>query len=107
VEPGTYKTDIIKHEVERSGIGAHILHFTAHAKDPDEVTVAVEQQALFEPNTKRRYLVVPFEQQARLTIHTAIDRLVELNERQPYTYVRDTLVKMLDEALERTQPRGK
>jgi hypothetical protein len=36
-----------------------------------------------------------------------MEKLVELNERQPYTYDRDTLVKMLDEALDRTRSPGK
>ena len=106
VEPGSYKSDIFKNEVQRSGTGKEVLDYAAHAKDPDEVAAAVEQ-ALFEPNPKRRYMVVPDEQQARLTIGTQIEKLVELNDRQSYTYDRDTLVKMLDEALARTRPPGK
>jgi hypothetical protein len=51
-----------------------------------------------------RSRVVPNEQQARITIRTEMEKLVELNERQHYTYDRDTLVKMLDEALDRTRP---
>jgi hypothetical protein len=35
-----------------------------------------------------------------------IEKLVELNEGQRYAYDRDALVKMLDEALARTRPRG-
>ena len=106
VEPGSYKSDIFKNEVQRSGTGKQALDYAAHAKDPDEVAVAVEQ-ALFESNPKRRYMVVPDEQQARLTIGAQIEKLVELNDRQRYTYDRDTLVKMLDEALARTRPQGK
>lgn len=106
VEPGSYKSDIFKNEVQRSGTGKQILDYASHAKDPDEVAAAVER-ALFEPNPKRRYMVVPDEQQARLTIGTQIEKLVELNDGQSYTYDRDTLVKMLDEALARTRPQGK
>jgi NAD(P)-dependent dehydrogenase (short-subunit alcohol dehydrogenase family) len=106
VEPGSYKSDIFKSEVQRSGTGAQVLEIASRAKDPDEVAVAVEQ-ALFEPNPRHRYLVVPNEQQARLTIHAEMEKLVELNAGQRYTYDRDTLVKMLDEALDRTRPRGK
>jgi len=106
VEPGSYKSDIFKNEVERSGTGGQVLERASHLKDPDEVAAAVEQ-ALFEPNPKHRYMVVPDEQQARFTITAQIEKLVELNERQPYAYDRDTLVKMLDEALTRTRPQGK
>ncbi len=34
-----------------------------------------------------------------MTIKAAIARVVQLNEGQPYTYDREALVKMLDEAL--------
>ena len=73
-------------------------------KDPDEVAAAVEQ-ALFEPNPKRRYMVVPVPQQAELTIRTQITHLVQLNEGQRYTYDRDALIKMLDESLSRARPK--
>jgi hypothetical protein len=52
-------------------------------------------------------MVVPDEQQARLTIHMEMEKLVELNDKQRYTYDRDTLVKMLDETLNRTRLQGK
>jgi hypothetical protein len=62
------------------------------------VAAAVEQ-ALFESSPKRRYLVVPDAQQAQMTIKAQIQQLVQMNEGQAYTYDRDALVKMLDEAL--------
>jgi hypothetical protein len=73
--------------------------------EPDDVAAAVEQ-ALFDPKPKHRYLVVPTEEQARLTISTQIRKLVELNEQQRYTYDRATLVKMLDEELARASAQG-
>jgi len=106
VEPGSYKSEIFRNEVQRAGTGTQLLDFASHAKDPDEVAVAVEQ-ALFDPNPRPRYMVVPEEQQARVTIRTQIEKLVELNEGQPYAYDRDTLVKMLDEALVRKRPQGR
>ncbi len=106
VEPGSYKSDIFKNEVQRSGTGARLMDYFSHAKDPDEVARTVER-ALFEPNPQHRYMVVPEERQARITITTQIEKLVELNQGQRFTYDRDTLVKMLDEALDRARPRGK
>ena len=73
-------------------------------KEPDDVADAVEK-ALFEPNPKRRYMVVPNQHEAELTIRKQIEQLVQLNEGQPYTYDRDALIKMLDEALSRSRPR--
>jgi NAD(P)-dependent dehydrogenase (short-subunit alcohol dehydrogenase family) len=106
VEPGSYKSDIVKNEIQRSGTGAQLAQFVSHAKDPDEVAAAVEQ-ALFGTTPKRRYLVVPNAQQAEITIKTQIQHLVQLNEGQPYTYDRAALVKMLDEALVGSQSKTK
>jgi hypothetical protein len=72
-------------------------------KAPDDVAAAVEK-ALFEPAPKRRYMVVPNQQEAEITIRKQLEQLAQLNEDQPYTYDRATLVKMLDEALAKTRP---
>ena len=104
VEPGSYKSEIFKNELQRSGTGAQLVDFASHLKEPDDVAAAVER-ALFDPHPKRRYMVVPNAQQAETTIKTQIDRLVQLNEAQPYTYDRDALVKMLDEALSQSRAR--
>lgn len=69
-------------------------------KKPDEVAAAVEL-ALLEATPKRRYMVVP----EQITIRKQIEQLVQLNEGQPYTYDRDSLVRMLDEALAQARPR--
>jgi NAD(P)-dependent dehydrogenase (short-subunit alcohol dehydrogenase family) len=66
--------------------------------DPMEVADAI-MHALFDLNPKRRYLVVPDQVQAEVAIRAAIERLVQLNERHVFSYDRDTLVNMLDEAL--------
>jgi NAD(P)-dependent dehydrogenase (short-subunit alcohol dehydrogenase family) len=97
VEPGNYSTQIYMNAVER-------MHMDAKRGDmskfppPDDVAAAV-QDALFAAKPKRRYLVTPVEDQAKRTIQKQIQQLVQLNEGQKFTYDRDTLVKMLDEAL--------
>ncbi len=53
---------------------------------------------------KRRYMVVPNQVEAQITIRQALRETVQLNEGQPYTYSRDELVVMLDEALEQARP---
>jgi NAD(P)-dependent dehydrogenase (short-subunit alcohol dehydrogenase family) len=114
VEPGNYNSDIGKNAALRAG-GEQVFADPAmysniadrsKYKDPDEVAAAVEL-ALFEPNPKRRYMVVPNQQEAEYTIRRQIRQLVELNEGQPYTYDRDALVKMLDEAMAHARPRSK
>ena len=67
-------------------------------KEPDEVAEAV-LHALFDENPKRRYLVVPNQREAEVTIRKAIEKLVQLNEGHTYTYDRASLIAMLDEAL--------
>jgi len=105
VEPGTFKTDIAIHEVERSGTGKRAAEFISHAKDPAEVAATVNK-ALFDSNPQRRYLVAPDAQQASVAIQSEIEHLVEINSNQPYAYDRDTLVKMLDGALEQSRANG-
>ncbi len=79
--------------------------------EADEVAVAVEQ-ALFEPTPKRRYLAIPRNARDPINSHLAekvirsqMEQLVEWNEGQAYTFDRETLIKMLDEALATARPR--
>jgi NAD(P)-dependent dehydrogenase (short-subunit alcohol dehydrogenase family) len=69
-------------------------------KGPDEVSAAL-LKFLTDANPKRRYMVVPEQRQAEVTIRKAISELVQLNERHEYSYTRDELIKMLDEATDR------
>jgi hypothetical protein len=62
-------------------------------------------QALFESSPKRRYMVVPNQTEAEWTIKKAIEQLVQLNEGQAYTYDREAMVRMLDEALANARPK--
>lgn len=98
VDPGGYKSEIFNTALQRSGVGKEVAERAAARPEADEVALVVEQ-ALFEPIPKRRYLVVPTEEQARHTIAAQMHTLVELNERQRYTYDRAALIKILDEEL--------
>jgi len=103
IEPGSYNSDIAKNALRRQGLDPKSGDRTQF-KDPDEVADAVER-ALFEANPKRRYMVVPNQQEAERTIRKQIEQLVQLNEEQRYTYDREALTKMLDEALAGARPR--
>jgi hypothetical protein len=121
VEPGNYKSKIgesLKKRIDAKGADYSSSAYKEEMdrmmarvenadeqKDPAEVAEAVHH-ALFDENPKMRYMVVPYDRQAEITINKAIEEMVQLNEDQPYTYDRDTLVKMLDEALAATESAG-
>jgi NAD(P)-dependent dehydrogenase (short-subunit alcohol dehydrogenase family) len=66
--------------------------------DPIAVSKAA-MHAMFDDNPKRRYMVVPNQREADITIRKAIEEVVQLNQGQEYSYTRDELVKMLEESM--------
>ena len=114
LEPGPYKTKIwstttdrVMKNMEAAGITPSkeqkkIIEDVAARvptmKEPHEVSEAVVH-ALFSNEPQRRYMVVPEERYAEVTIRKALEELVQLNQWGPYSYSRDELVKMLDEVL--------
>ncbi len=114
VEPGNYQSKIgetLKKRMEAKGIDIAGSPYEKEMqgmldrvgsgeqqKDPAEVAEAVHH-ALFDANPKMRYMVVPNQRQAEVTIRKAIEEMVQLNQGQPYTYDREALIGMLDEAL--------
>ena len=114
IEPGSYKSRI------RRTTGARIAQNIAAAggtvteemkeqmkaaaerevtlKEPDAVSDAAVH-ALFADLPRRRYMVVPDQFEAEITIRKALEELVQLNEGHEYSYDRDQLVEMLDQAL--------
>lgn len=114
IEPGNYKSDIMESMVERmrekgystegsmakERLDALLANPTDRSqyKEPDEVADAY-LDFLTTDSPKRRYMVVPNEQEANATIRAHIRRLVQLNEDQPYEFTRDELMAMIDEAM--------
>ncbi len=101
IEPGNFDSEIGKSAVARTGVDNRLAN-RSHYKKPIEVALAV-QQALTEENPRRRYMVTPNQQEAEVTIRKQIEQLAQLNEGHAYTYDRDALVKMLDEALAKSR----
>jgi NAD(P)-dependent dehydrogenase (short-subunit alcohol dehydrogenase family) len=66
--------------------------------DPIAIARAVEH-ALSSEKPQARYMVVPNQREAEVTINKMLQEMVELNQNHPYSYDRDTLVKMLDAKL--------
>jgi NAD(P)-dependent dehydrogenase (short-subunit alcohol dehydrogenase family) len=102
IEPGNYNSEIGATAAKRTGVVSRVTDRSQY-KPPDEVAAAVTL-ALFEPSPKRRYMVVPDQHEAEITIKKAIQELVQLNEGHAYTYDRESLIKMLDEALATARP---
>lgn len=114
IEPGNYRSDIMKTELERLKKTGYTAEGSLYAdrmksmlegpsgrdeeQEPDDVARAFHR-ALCDEKPARRYLVVPNEREADITIRAAIRRVVSLNAEQPYAYDRDKLIAMLDEAL--------
>jgi len=114
VEPGAYKTrirdklvaealtsaaagEIELSDEEREQLGQYRAS-NESMKEPDEVAQAV-LHLMTSDAPKRRYMVAPNPQQAAITIRAALERVVQLNTDQPYSYDRDELVAILDELL--------
>ena len=114
IEPGNYRSEIGRNTSAQAEAAAKRLAGTPFEQqarsmvaamgnydnypEPDDVAAAAVH-ALFDPNPKMRYMVVPAARQAEVTIRKAIDELVQLNQAHKFSYDRETLIKMLDEAL--------
>lgn len=116
IEPGNYRSEIGRSTTSQAEAALKRLTGTPFEQqarsmvaamgnydnypEPDDVAAAA-LHALFDPNPKMRYMVVPAARQAEVTIRKAIDELVQLNQSHKFSYDRDALVRMLDEALAR------
>ena len=114
IEPGNYESNIRRSSVARrlqkvESAGGEVTEEMKQAyeavaerelsyKAPDEVTAAF-MHALFHNAPLRRYMVVPNEQEQARTISTKFGELVQLNQWGPYSYSREELITLLDEAL--------
>jgi NAD(P)-dependent dehydrogenase (short-subunit alcohol dehydrogenase family) len=119
VEPGNYKSNIRRSSVSRrheraKAAGGDVTEemnkaYEATAerelsyKEPDEVSAAF-MHALFDDNPLRRYMVVPNAEEQEFTIRTKVVELVQLNQWGPYSYSREQLIALLDEALSGDAP---
>ena len=115
VEPGNYASRLGKNAVAQAqskGVNAEGSKFEEEMDkimqrvsdrddlaDPIAVARAI-QHALADDNPKARYMVVPNQREAEITIRKLLQELAEMNQDQPFSYERDALVKMLDETLE-------
>ncbi|MFT5515097.1 MAG: NAD(P)-dependent dehydrogenase (short-subunit alcohol dehydrogenase family) [Rhodothermales bacterium] len=115
VEPGNYKSSIIasmKDRMEAAGYTAETSRYDRSMYDvfggpqdrsqypePDDVAQAA-LHFMSSDSPQRRYLVVPNQREAEITIRKAIEELVQLNGDHAFSYDREALIRMLDEAIE-------
>lgn len=116
IEPGNYKSDIGRNTLAQAEAALERLKGTpfeqqAHAMvaamgnyddypEPDDVAAAA-LHALSDPAPRMRYMVVATQRQAEVTIRKAIEEIVQLNQSHNFSYDREALIRMLDEALAR------
>jgi NAD(P)-dependent dehydrogenase (short-subunit alcohol dehydrogenase family) len=119
VEPGNYKSQILASMVRRmeergysaegSRFGSMLDILTAGPLDrsqyeePDDVALAA-LDFFTSDDPKQRYMVVPNQNEALMTIRQALQEMAQLNERHAFSFGRDALVELLDEALEEFPP---
>jgi NAD(P)-dependent dehydrogenase (short-subunit alcohol dehydrogenase family) len=113
VEPGNYRSRIVAsmksrmeeagYTAENSRYGSMLERFAgpddrSQYPEPDDVANAA-LHFMTSDTPKRRYMVVPNQNEAEITIRKAIEELVQLNEKHTFSYDRDELIRMLDEAM--------
>ncbi|MGI9628473.1 MAG: SDR family oxidoreductase [Longimicrobiales bacterium] len=118
VEPGNYNSQIGTTLVERmrdneydpdssmfaEEMRRYMERMTQYSEDPEPYAVAeAALDFLTSSAPQRRYMVVPTQGQAEVTIRKAIQELVELNQDHQFSYTRDALIEMVDEALARLE----
>jgi NAD(P)-dependent dehydrogenase (short-subunit alcohol dehydrogenase family) len=101
IEPGTYKTRINENAMARGQASNNIN--PAQNGDPDQVARVVER-VLAAAHPLRRYLTVPNRWEAQWALRAAADRLVQLNEGQPYTYDHARMLELLEDSLAHKPP---
>jgi NAD(P)-dependent dehydrogenase (short-subunit alcohol dehydrogenase family) len=116
IEPGNFKSEIGRNTMAQAEAAQERLKGTPFEEqarnmvaamgrydsypEPDAVATAAVH-ALSDPAPKMRYMVVATQRQAEVTIRKAIEELVQLNQSQDFSYDREALIAMLDEALGR------
>ncbi len=116
VEPGNYRSQIVASMVKRmrergyTGEGSRWGSMLAmigddvsrsQYKEPDEVAEAA-LEFLTTDAPKRRYMVTPNRGESEATIRGILTEMAQLNQGHQYSFSRDELVGMLDDALEQT-----
>lgn len=118
VEPGNYKSQIVASMVRRMRESGYSAEGSRYGSMLDMVTGPLDRSQYQEPDAvamaaldfltsddpKRRYMVVPNRGEADVTIRQGLLEVAQLNQGHAYSYSRDELVEMLDDALRQAPP---
>ncbi len=118
VEPGNYKSQIVASMVKRMEASGYSVEGSRYPSMRDLISGPLDRSQYQEPDDvalaaldfmssevpKRRYMVVPNQFEADLTIRQILQELAQLNQEQAFSRSRDELVEMLDEALLEAPP---
>jgi short-subunit dehydrogenase len=126
VEPGDYNTEIGKTLLEKRKVEKKELrifmtdeqremqlkefekHLSGPRPYPEPIAVAEAiYDALYSDNPKPRYLVTDNQEQTEWVIRKMFQELTQMNYNHQYSYTREQLAQMLDEALEARMEEGK
>jgi putative lipoprotein len=114
IEPGRFATNIVSTSTKRMEEQGRSLENSPYAElarrtmeryssaqikeGPERVARAIEE-ALSSPVPRPRNLVVSDQRDAEFAIRRELQKVAQLNQAHPFSHDRNTLVKMLDEAL--------
>lgn len=118
VEPGNYQSRIVASMVRRMREVGYSAEGSRYGSMLSLITGPLDRSQYPEPDAvaraaldfftsdapRRRYMVVPTRGEAAITIRQALLELAQLNEGHAFSYGREELVGMLDEALARARP---
>ncbi len=96
-----YTTEGSRYQGQLDGIFAGSQDRRAF-QEPDAVAEAF-WHAMTADEPKRRYLVVPNAYEAELTIRAALEKVAQLNLEQDYSFERERLIEMLEQAIDRAE----
>ena len=118
IEPGNYKSQIVASMVKRMEATGYSAEGSRYPSMRDLIRGPLDRSQYDEPDAvalaaldfmssdspKRRYMVVPNQGEADLTLRQAMRELAQLNQGHAFSHTRDELVAMLDDALEESPP---
>jgi len=118
IEPGNYKSQIVASMVKRMEARGYSAEGSRYASMRDLIRGPLDRSQYDEPDDvalaaldfmssdapKRRYMVVPNQGEADLTLRQAMREIAQLNQGHAFSHSRDELVVMLDEALQEFSP---